>query len=84
MRPVTVVQKLLVSAAPLECRTHQQDGGATKRRVESITRSTSQGLMEKPATLRVRARPSVDGLEVSPITGITTRMSTSWLRLLEF
>ena len=83
MRPVTVVQKLLVSAAPPECTTRQQDRGATKRRVESITRCTSQSLMVKPATLRVQVSPSVDGLEVSPITGITMRMSTSWLRLLE-
>ena len=77
MRPVTVVQKLLVSAAPPECLTCQQDGDAIKRRVESITRSTSQSLMVKPATLRVWVRPSIDGLEVSPITGITMRMSTS-------
>ena len=80
MRPVTVVQKLLVSVAPPECPTHQQDGDATKRREESITKSTSQSLMIKPATPRVWVRPSVDGLEASPIIGIIIRMSTLWLR----
>ena len=83
MRPVTVVQKLLVSAAPPECLTRQQDEDTTKRKVESIIKSTSQSLMVRPATPRVWARPSIDGLEVSPITGIIMRTSTSWLRLLE-
>ena len=76
MRPVTAVQKLPVSVAPPEYLTHPQDRGTTKRKVESITRSTSQSLMVKPATLRVWVRPSIDGLEVSPITGIIMRMST--------
>ena len=39
--------------------------------------------MVKPATPRVRARPSTNGLEASPITGIIMRTSTSWLRSLE-
>ena len=64
-----MVQKLLVSVAPPECLTPQWDGGTVKRRGESITRSTSQSLMVKPATSRVWARPSTDGLEASPITG---------------
>ena len=53
VRPVTVVQKLLVSVAPLEFPTCQQDRDIIKRKVESITKSTSQSLMVKPATLRV-------------------------------
>ena len=78
-----MVQKLLVSVAPLECLTPQWHRGAVKRRGKSTTRSTFQSLMVKPATLRVRARPSADGLEASPITEIIMRMSTSWLRSLE-
>ena len=54
-----------------------------KKKGEIITKSTSQSLMVKPATLRVRARPSIDGLEVSPIIGTIMRMSTSWPRSLE-
>ena len=36
--------------------------------------------MVKPAIPRVWVRPSTDGLEASPITGITMRMGTSWSR----
>ena len=83
LRPVTVVQKLLVLVAPLEFLTPQQDGDAIKRRGELITKSTSRSLMVKPATLRVRVRPSIDGLKVSSIIGIIMRTNTSWLRSLE-
>ena len=78
-----MVQKPLVLVAPLEFLTPQQDGDTIKRRGELITKSTSRSLMVKPATLRVRARPSVDGLEASPIIGIIMRTNTSWLRSLE-
>ena len=78
-----MVQKPLVLVAPLEFLTPQQDGDAIKRRGELITKSTSQSLMVKPATLRGQARPSVDGLEASPIIGIIMRTNTSWLRSLE-
>ena len=54
-----------------------------KKKGGSITRSTSRNLMVKPATPRMLARPSADGLEASPITGIIMRTSTSWLRSLE-
>ena len=83
LRPVTVVQKPLVLVAPLEFLTPQQDGDAIKRRGELITKSTSRSLMVKPATPRVRARPSIDFLEASPIIGTIMRMSTSWPRSLE-
>ena len=40
----------------------------------------SQSSMVRPVTLRVWARPFVDGLEASPIIGIIMRMCTSWPR----
>ena len=83
LRPVTVVQKPLVLVAPLEFLTPQWDGDTIKRRGVLITKSTSQSLMVKPATPRGWARPSIDGLEASPIIGIIMRMNTSWLRSLE-
>ena len=54
-----------------------------KKKGELITKSTSQSLMVKPATPRVWARPSIDGLKTSPIIGIIMRTSTSWFRSLE-
>ena len=78
-----MVQKPLVLVVPLEFLTPQQDGDTIKRRGELITKSTSRSLMVKPATLRGRARPSVHGLEVSPIIGTIMRTYTSWLRSLE-
>ena len=47
-----MVQKLLVSVALLECPTHQQDRGTIKRRVESITGSTSWSLMVKTSNTK--------------------------------
>ena len=78
-----MVQKPLVLVVPLEFLTPQRDGDAIKRRGELITKSTSRSLMVKPATPRGRARPSMDGLEASPIIGIIMRTNTSWLRSLE-
>ena len=83
LRPVTVVQKPLVLVVPLEFLTPQWDGDAIKRRGELITKFTSRSLMVKPATLRGWVRPSIDGLEASPIIGIIMRTNTSWLRSLE-
>ena len=83
LRPVTAVQKPLALEIPLEFLTPQQDGNTIKRRGELITKSTSRSLMVKPATPRVQARPSINGLEVSPIIGTIMRMSTSWPRSLE-
>ena len=78
-----MVKKPLVLVAPLEFLTPQWDGDAIKRRGKLITKSTSRSLMVKPATPRVRVRPYIDGLEVSPIIGIIMRTNTSWLRSLE-
>ena len=78
-----MVQKPLVLVAPLEFLTPQWDGDTIKRRGELITKSTSRSLMVRPATPKGQVRPSVNGLEVSPIIGIIMRMNTSWLRSLE-
>ena len=83
VRPVTVGLRLLAVVAPPEYPTPLQDRGGTKRKVESIIKSTSQNLMVKPAILRVWVRPSTDGLEVSPITGTTMKMNILWLKSLE-
>ena len=77
VRPVTVVLKPLAVVAPPECLTPLWDGDRIKRKVESITKSTSQNLMVKPAILRVWGRPSVDGLEASPTIGTIMRTNTS-------
>ena len=65
-----------VANSPAGWRHSKKEGGVNMK-------STSQSLMVKPATLRVRAGPSADGPEVSPTIGTTMRMSTSWPRSLE-
>ena len=80
--PTTVVLKLLAVVAPLEGPTSLQEGGGTRRKVESMIKSTSRNLMVKPPILRVWVRLSADGLEVSPTTGITMRMNILWLKSL--
>ena len=82
-RPVTVVLKLLAVVAPPGYPTPLQGGGGIRGKVGSIIKSTSQSLMVRPAIPKVWARPSTDGLEASPTTGITTKMNILWLKLLE-
>ena len=78
---MTVVLRQLV--APLGYPIPLPGRGRIKRKGALTTKSTSLNLMVRPAILRVWVRLSVDGLEASPITGITMRMSISWLKLLE-